>query len=86
MNILYYLKGSTTVIKERSVPQRIHLLRLGKLIFLLACLSLPVALYGVTDHPAYIVIFTSGLGGIGVYPAHVRKKKEEVDNEGDRCI
>ena len=62
---------------ERPTSQRNHPLRLGELLFLLVCLSLPVALYGVTGHPAFIVIFIFGLGSFGVYMASRYSKKED---------
>lgn len=46
----------------------------GKVIFMLACLALPAAFYLVTGHPAFIVIFLSGLGSISAYMARLRSK------------
>jgi hypothetical protein len=76
MNMLYYLEGIMTQKNEGLAAQRKHLSKLEKLFLLLVCLSLPVALYGVTGHPAFIMIFISGLGGFGVYLAGVCNMKE----------
>ena len=53
---------------------RKHPLGLGKLIFMLACLALPVVFYLLIGHPAFIVVFLSGLSCISVYIARLRKK------------
>jgi hypothetical protein len=50
-------------------------LNLGKMIFILACLALPVGFYLVTGHPAFIVVFLSGMIPISMYFARLNSKK-----------
>ena len=51
-----------------------HPLGIGKLIFMLACLALPVLFYLATGHPAFMVVFLSGMVSISVYIAHLSNK------------
>lgn len=57
-----------------AASRKYHL-GLGKLIFMLACLALPAVFYLVTGHPAFIVVFLSGLSSISIYITHLGTKK-----------
>jgi len=59
---------------EPLAIQRKHPLGLGRMIFMLGCLAIPVMFFLLTGHPAFIVIFISGLGSISVYIARLINK------------
>ena len=54
--------------------QRKHPLGLGKLIFMLSCLALPVVFYLATGHPAFMVVFLGGMMAVGVTMARPGNK------------
>jgi hypothetical protein len=76
MRLLYFLEGIMSQKNQLVASQIKPALGHAKLIFILACLALPAVLYCVTGHPAFIVIFISGLGSISVYMARLRRKEE----------
>jgi hypothetical protein len=54
--------------------QRKNPLDIGRLIFMLACLALPVLFYLATGHPAFMVVFFSGMIAVGVTIARLSNK------------
>jgi hypothetical protein len=72
---LVFLESSMSQKNQPLASPRKLPLGLGKMIILLFCLALPVVFYLLSGHPAFIVVFISGMISISITIARVSNKR-----------